>query len=254
MPDLDPDLDPNPTEDQQGGTPTNPAADPPEPDPEPTEDEDPQTSNGKPWQMSKDGKTNLGFPADTAAADMSAEEQVAWWKHQSRKWEGVAKKAKTPEEVAEMERELSELKSKTQSADEKALNEAIEQARNEGIEAAKNEFYPVLHDTQIRGYAAPYFASEEDQDALNTWVDGLAVEKFVDPESKMIDGAKLISFLEASGRSKSASEDPTPRGSTPLFPRTGQGTKPRKPKVDYAEQGRQEAARRKTAPVGYNLN
>lgn len=252
MPELDPNSDPA-NEDLQGGVePINPAGEPADNPEQP--DDGPKTSNGKAWAMSKDGKTNLGFPTDTAAADMAPDEQIAWWKHQSRKWEGVAKKAKTPEEVAELEREVEELRSKNQTADERALQEAIEQARNEGAEAARSEFYPILHDTQIRGYATPYFAGDESQDALNTWIDGLAVEKFVDPESKMIDGAKLTAFLEASGRRIKSAEDSGTGPSAPQFPRAGQGVPPRKPKVNHAELGRQAAARRKTEAPSYPIS
>lgn len=252
MPDLDPNTDPT-VEDPQGGVePTNPADDPVD-DPE-QPDDGPKTSNGKPWALSEDGKTNLGYPADTSASDMSLDEQVAWWKHKSRKWEGVAKKAKTPEEIAQLEQQLADLKSKTQSADEKALEQAIEQARKEGAESARSEFYPILHDTQIRGYATPYFAGDENPDALNTWIDGLAVEKFVDSESKMIDGAKLTAFLEASGRRIKSAEDDGTGPSAPQFPRAGQGVPPRKPKVNHAELGRQAAARRKTEAPSYPIS
>lgn len=234
--------------------PTDPVATSGDDDESSTDDNSPKTSNGKPWAFSEDGKTNLGYPADTSAAEMSLDEQVNWWKHKSRKWEGVAKKAKTPEEVATLERELADLKARNQSEGEREQAAAIEAARLEGAEAARQEFYPLLHDTQIRGYATPYFSDEEDDKALNTWVDGLAVEKFVDAESKMIDGARLVAFLEASGRRKGPESTSAPGPSASFFSDTGQGTRARKPKVDHAELGRQAAARFKPAQSGYNLS
>lgn len=50
-----------------------------------------------------------GFPDATPVADMAPEHAAAYWKHQSRKWEGTAKAAPTPEEIETLRTAAAEL-------------------------------------------------------------------------------------------------------------------------------------------------
>ncbi|QAU06544.1 hypothetical protein SEA_WILLIAMBOONE_33 [Gordonia phage WilliamBoone] len=201
-----------------------------------------ETSNGKPWAVGDDGKS-LGYPAETPIAEMSIEEQMNYWKRQSRKKEDQLKKAKSPEEVERLEQELQTLKSKTQTADEKAFEEALAAARAEGEQAARDFYLPALHETQLRGYAHVYI---KDEAALNTWIKGIAINNFVDTETQMVDGKKVSTYLEAIyGAPATAGNQPQPQ-----FANVGQFQNRNKPRVDHAKQGAEIAARR----FGTNTN
>ncbi|WNM66305.1 scaffolding protein [Gordonia phage Culver] len=201
-----------------------------------------ETSNGKPWAVDGEGNS-LGYPAETPIAEMSIEEQMNYWKRQSRKKEDQLKKAKSPDEVEKLEQELQALKSKTQTADEKALEEALAAARAEGEQAARDFYLPALHETQLRGYAHVYI---KDEKALNTWIEGIAIKNFVDTETQMVDGKKVSTYLEAIyGAPAPANGQPQPQ-----FANVGQFQNRNKPRVDHAKQGAEIAARR----FGTNTN
>lgn len=75
------------------------------------------------------GSEDKGFPENTPIAEMSVEQQAAYWKHQARKHETTAKgRANYDDVVAENAR----LRAATQTDAEKA----IEQARKEATDAA----------------------------------------------------------------------------------------------------------------------
>lgn len=79
------------------------------------------------------GDSTLGFPAETSVAEMTPEQQAAYWKHQSK----AQQKAR---ETAERERDtfkpkadqFDQLEQQSLSDQEKALNTARDEARREG--------------------------------------------------------------------------------------------------------------------------
>ncbi|QBP33238.1 scaffolding protein [Gordonia phage BrutonGaster] len=195
---------------------------------------EPQTSNGKAFAVDGEGNS-LGYPVDTPVKEMSVEEQMNYWKRQSRKKEDQLKKAKSPDEIAKLEQELADLKAQSQTADEKKLEEAVAAARAEGETEAKNFYLPLLHETQIRGYAHPFLKEEK---AIDTWLQGIAIENFVDSETQMIDGEKVNSYLKA------IYGEPGKSTTSPQFQNTGQFQGRKKERVNYAQQGAEIAARR----------
>lgn len=76
--------------------------------------------------------TDPGFPADTPVAEMTADQQLAYWKHQSRKHERRADERKDYDQLKAAADELAALKAASQTEAERALEQAREEARREG--------------------------------------------------------------------------------------------------------------------------
>ncbi|AMS02575.1 head scaffolding protein [Gordonia phage Yvonnetastic] len=245
----------DPNKDPDSAPPGDPESKEVDPDPgketEPTE-----TSNGKPWAVNKNTGEKLGFPADTPSADMSLDEQVAYWKHNSRKWEARAGKpanGEESEEVQTLRARVGELEGKLRTTDEQAQHEAIESARTEGYATARAELLPQLRDSQLQTYATPYFHGEKATERLTTFLQGINTEHFLaEGEDHLIDGAKVIKHLEGLGLTRGDSIDGTPG----LYPNVGQGQQRRTKKTNWGEVGRAEAKRRQeaSAPTGYQFS
>jgi len=77
-------------------------------------------------------QTQTGFPADTPVAEMTQDQQLAYWKHQSRKHERRADERKDYDQLKADSEELIRLRSESQTEAERALAEAREEARREG--------------------------------------------------------------------------------------------------------------------------
>lgn len=97
-----------------------------EPAPETTP---PAPPTGPPAPPAPPAAGDPGYPANTPVAEMTAEQQVAYWKSQSRKHEGRASERADYEAI---KAERDQLKQQHMSAEEKALEEARTQAKAEG--------------------------------------------------------------------------------------------------------------------------
>lgn len=75
---------------------------------------------------------DLGFPADTAVAEMTSDQQIAYWKHHSRQHEARAKSRADYDQLKADSEELARLRAENQTEAERALAEAREEARREG--------------------------------------------------------------------------------------------------------------------------
>jgi len=70
------------------------------------------------------------FPPNTPVKDMTAEEQVAYWKHHARKWQG---RAEGRDDYDDVKAELERLKRERLSDQEKAVEDAKKTARDEAV-------------------------------------------------------------------------------------------------------------------------
>lgn len=102
----------------------------PAPEPEPTTDPPPAEPTPEPKPT-----PDLGFPKDTPVAEMTAEQQAAYWKHRSRThedrnaaWQKVTG-GKTADEIKAEREELERLRNEQRTESEKAIEEAKKQAR-----------------------------------------------------------------------------------------------------------------------------
>jgi alanyl-tRNA synthetase len=80
-----------------------------------------------------------GFPADTPVAEMTTEQQAAYWKHQSRKHEERARSREDYDAVKAKAAELDRIKAEQMTEQEKAVTKAREEALAEGKRQAMTD-------------------------------------------------------------------------------------------------------------------
>lgn len=134
-----------------------------------------------------------GFPENTPIAEMTIEQQAAYWKYHSRSNEAKAKKfadGLTKEEAEQLQNELEQLRGEKLSAEEKATEEALEAARQEGANAARDQYLPMLQQAQLQGYAGTVIQGER----LSAWVSQADVNAFLDGDGG-VDGQKVVDTL-----------------------------------------------------------
>lgn len=128
---------------------------------------------------------NLGFPTDTPLAEMTAEQQVAYWKHKARKHESRAKSA---EDYDQIKAELDQLKAERMTESEKAVEEAKKEARKE----AASEFGPKMAGVALRMALASRGIEAEEIDSKLSYVD---FAKFLDNNGE-VDSVKVQGYLD----------------------------------------------------------
>lgn len=84
---------------------------------------------GTPQQPGTPAPTDLGFPANTPWRDMTAEEQSAYWRHQSQGWE---QRAKSRDDYDAVKADRDRLAAANLTDEQRAAQEAIEEARRDG--------------------------------------------------------------------------------------------------------------------------
>jgi hypothetical protein len=85
-----------------------------------------QSGQGESGQQSgPESGSERGFPEGTPIAEMTPEQQTAYWKHQSRRWEGEAKKGLSPAELKTLR-------------DKAAAHDALEEANKTELQKAND--------------------------------------------------------------------------------------------------------------------
>jgi hypothetical protein len=164
----------------------------------PSPDETPEVVIEETGEQPDDPGT--GFPANTPLAEMTTEQQLAYFKHQNRQAENKLAKFKgvTPKQFSEMQTRIHELENAALSADEKALKEAVDQAKADATAAVEALYLPRLQLSDIRGIAAPIL----DADQLEGWLGGIDPKRFVGDDGE-VDSDKVMTNLTAMfGRSR----------------------------------------------------
>lgn len=100
--------------------------------------EEENLGGGNEQEQQEENQPEAKFPANTPVKDMTPEQQAAYHENKARRLEDKLKNFNglTPKQIADLQAENASLKSKSQSAEEKALEEAKEQGRTE--ERVKN--------------------------------------------------------------------------------------------------------------------
>ncbi len=96
---------------------------------------------------------DLGFPAGTPVKDMTPEQQAAYWQDKARKHEDRVKAygGKTPEEIAQMQAELETARTASQTAEQKAIEEAKQAGRSEVLGILANERVTTAIERALQG-------------------------------------------------------------------------------------------------------
>lgn len=137
------------------------------------------------------GSTDPGYPANTPIADMTVEQQMAYWKAQSQKHEKRASKFKdlTPESLAELRQKAEAhdaLQHELMSDHEKAIEEARATARAE----AAAEMLPQLVAAKFESASAGRLS----EDSLSKILAPLDLTKFV--TDGKVDGSKVAAYVD----------------------------------------------------------
>ncbi len=130
-----------------------------------------------------------GYPKDTPLAEMTAEQQVAYWKHQARKHEGVVKGLGNIDELKAKAAKADELEAAKLSDEEKA----VATAREEGRQAALAELRPRLVESAFRSVAGQRQLPAEQTDTL--W-QGVNPQAFL-TDTGEVDTDKVTRYLGA---------------------------------------------------------
>jgi hypothetical protein len=125
---------------------------------------------------------------------MTSEQREAYWKNYARKHETAVKayNGLTPQQVADMQKELESVREKTMSADEKLLkaarNEAYKQARAE----AEAEYLPQIRASQVKSIASGIVAGDQ----LSAFLDLVDTAKLLG-EDGHVSEEKVMGYLTA---------------------------------------------------------
>jgi hypothetical protein len=151
-----------------------------------------------------------GFPTGTPVADMTVDQQAAYWKHQSRKHEDRSKAFGdlTPEALAELRE-----KAEKQEAFEYELSSEAEKraadARREARAEADAEYRPRLVEAKFEALSAGRIEPEK----LATILEPLDLSKFLTTDGT-VDAAKVSAYVDgiAPTQSPQTRTGPSPSG------------------------------------------
>lgn len=153
---------------------------------------------GEPGQQrsgQQPGSSDKGFPENTPLAQMTTEQQLAYFKHQNRQADNKlsAFNGFTPQDVGAMWQRLEALEGEKLSGDQRALREAATKAANDAKTAAAAELLPRVQAAELKATAASVI---HDQDQLNSFLAIADPSKFIG-ESGAIDEERVIGHLTA---------------------------------------------------------
>lgn len=161
---------------------------------------------------SNDGDGGTGYPANTPVVEMTAPQQAAYWKAQSRKHESRVKALGTPEEIKawrEASSELEKLRRASMGETERAVAEAREHAAAEAGKA-----------WAVRLVAAEFRAATAgrvEPSDLSGVLDTLDLSKFLDDDGSV----NIEKVTQLASRITGSANT----GGSTAFPFIGQGTR-----------------------------
>ena len=174
-----------------------------------------------------------GFPENTPIADMTAEQQVAYWKHHDRRKSDLLKQygGITPEQARQYQQAAEDVRRENLQPSERALEDARTQAQAAARAAAAAELAPVVAEAIVG-----QFVTDETQRTAVLSV--LKPEQFV-TDTGGFDKDALIGALTGLA---SAFAPAQPKGTQPPSQWGQSGARP--PAPSAREQGIAEAKRR----------
>lgn len=184
-----------------------------------------------------------GYPDNTPLAEMTVEQQAAYWKAKARMHESRSRAKAgglTAEEAEALRTELEQLRTASLSETERAQQDAIESAREAGRSEARDQLLPILHEAQLRGYASTVVKGPR----LDAFVSTVSIAAF-SAEDGSIDGEKVVEHLKAMYGEDSA---PAPAAQS-TYPNFGQGSPGATSKKSTRADGLAEAKRRGFSPA-----
>lgn len=143
---------------------------------------------------------DLGYPKDTRVAEMTADQQAAYWRHQSQKHEGRYKNLTGDRSFDDVKKdldEITEIRKAKQTPSEQAVNEAREQGKAEALAEASSKAATAI-------FRASLTAQGHDEAEVNDFVANFNVNNFIaDGE---VDTEKLATFAKRFAKADTANE------------------------------------------------
>lgn len=133
---------------------------------------------------------DLGYPADTRVAEMTAEQQANYFRHQKDKWEGRFRNIagdKSFDDIRADLDELAEIRKSQQTPAEQAINEAREQGKAEARADAASKAATAI-------FRASLEAQEHDEKDIDELVENFNVANFI--KDGDVDTGKLAAFAK----------------------------------------------------------
>ncbi len=136
-----------------------------------------------------------GFPIGVPVADMTPEEQAAYWKDKARKHENRANAygGLTPKQVTELQQQLQDLQTAQMSETERAVEAAKQEAADAGRRAAVDEWQPKYREARMEAIAGKFL----DEEQLSSFMAIVDTTKFIDADSGDIDRDAVMGHLTA---------------------------------------------------------
>jgi hypothetical protein len=183
-----------------------------------------------------DGGSDKGFPEQTPVAEMTAEQQAAYWKYQSRRHEATAKSRADYDELKGKAEEADRLRQERETENEKAVREA----REAGEAEAAKKLAPMLVQQAFRAEAKGVLTDDQ-RDAL---LEDLDLTKYLTDTGEVDTdkvNKKVAAFAPADGGGNGSGK-----------PGTGGQGRRKETKTSAREAGRAEAQRRFGDRAGAN--
>lgn len=192
---------------------------------------------GVPANYATDPQGNsLGYPKETAVAEMKQDEQTAYWRHQSRRheqrateWQDAAG-GKTPSEVKTEREELTKLRQAGMTDAEKKIDEAKESGRAEVRQEMAPKMARLAFDTAL---------AHVPDERRSTLIENLDLSKVI-TDSGDIDTDKVKTIAASLA-------EPAKGGPTSRTPNYGGGPRPTPTSSGVAAGAELHASRKKPA-------
>lgn len=170
---------------------------------------------GQSTQNGGDGGSSTGYPANTPVVEMTAAEQAAYWKAQSRKHESRVKALGTPDEIKAWKDAAVEL-DKVRRANMNDTERAVAEAREQATADAARAWAVKLVAAEFRAATAGRVEAAELADVLDT----LDLSKFLaDDGTVNVDKVNQL----AARITGTSGDDAVKTAATAAFPYIGQG-------------------------------
>jgi len=155
----------------------------------------------------KSASEKRGYPADTSVSDMTVEEQVAYWKAQSRKHENTVRARSDYDDLKTKAKERDDLVAANATEQERAVAAAKAEGRSEAMRAAG----PRLVEAHFMAAAA----GRLDEERVKAILEPLNADHFL-TDSGDVDTAKVTTYVNGiapvMGTGKPPAVGPSSRG------------------------------------------
>lgn len=141
-------------------------------------------------QDASGGSDESGFPANTPVAEMTAHQQAAYWKAQSRKHEGRAQRMADYPDLKKKAEEFDALTAASKTAHEKALEAAKAEGATEATAAVLQRVGGQLVEARIRTQVGARMTPEQ----LDLLLENLDKGKFLNAEHA-VDADKVTAYV-----------------------------------------------------------